>query len=256
MRGRNGTFHRYYYCRNHDILRAGGEHLRCPERNIRADELDAYVFAQVRRALLEPAPADRRRASRHHRHPARRRRADRRPARHARAQARPDRARARPAARRLPSRAARPRRAHPPHRRTHRPPRPTRRRARRPHRPPRRARDARTGCAAALAGFAERVLASLDELDFDGRQRLLRMVVEKVRVTGWRVEIHLKIPLTDDDPGTQREPRPPKPDPGPSSDMGLRSVDHHRRPRQLPARPGNRRQRGEAPDLNAALIAP
>ena len=55
MRGRNGTFHRYYYCRNHDILRAGGEHLRCPERNIRADDLDAYVFAQVRRALLEPA---------------------------------------------------------------------------------------------------------------------------------------------------------------------------------------------------------
>src|SRR4029450_8363340 len=29
--------------------------LRCPERNIRADELDAYVFAQVRRALLQPA---------------------------------------------------------------------------------------------------------------------------------------------------------------------------------------------------------
>ena len=55
MRGRNGAFHRYYYCRNHDILRAGGEHLRCPERNIRADELDAYAFAQVRRALLEPA---------------------------------------------------------------------------------------------------------------------------------------------------------------------------------------------------------
>ena len=77
----------------------------------------------------------------------------------------------------------------------------------------------------ALAGFAERVLASLDELDFDGRQRLLRMVVEKVRVTGWRVEIHLKIPLTDDDPPTPREPQPPKPGPGPSSDMGLRSGD-------------------------------
>jgi hypothetical protein len=37
MRGRNGTFHRYYYCRNHDPLRAGGEHRRCPERNIRAE---------------------------------------------------------------------------------------------------------------------------------------------------------------------------------------------------------------------------
>jgi site-specific DNA recombinase len=54
MRGRNGTFHRYYYCRNHDLLRAGGEHLRCPERNIRANELDEYVFQQVRRALLDP----------------------------------------------------------------------------------------------------------------------------------------------------------------------------------------------------------
>jgi len=55
MRGRNGTWHRYYYCRNHDPLRAGGEEHRCPERNIRADTLDAFVFDQVRAALLEPA---------------------------------------------------------------------------------------------------------------------------------------------------------------------------------------------------------
>ena len=32
MRGHNGTWHRYYYCRNHDPLRAGGESRRCPER--------------------------------------------------------------------------------------------------------------------------------------------------------------------------------------------------------------------------------
>ena len=44
MRGRNGTFHRYYYCRNHDLLRAGSEDRRCPERNIRANELDEYVL--------------------------------------------------------------------------------------------------------------------------------------------------------------------------------------------------------------------
>ena len=55
MRGRNGTWHRYYYCRNHDALRAGGEQHRCPERNIRADALDEFVFDQVRAALLEPA---------------------------------------------------------------------------------------------------------------------------------------------------------------------------------------------------------
>lgn len=55
MRGRNGTWHRYYYCRNHDPLRAGGEEHRCPERNIRADALDEFVFAHVRAALTEPA---------------------------------------------------------------------------------------------------------------------------------------------------------------------------------------------------------
>jgi DNA invertase Pin-like site-specific DNA recombinase len=55
MRGRNGTWHRYYYCRNHDPLRAGGQERRCPERNIRADALDEFVFDQVRAALIEPA---------------------------------------------------------------------------------------------------------------------------------------------------------------------------------------------------------
>jgi hypothetical protein len=55
MRGRNGTWHRHYYCRNHDPLRAGGEEHRCLERNIRADALDAFVFDHVRVALLRPA---------------------------------------------------------------------------------------------------------------------------------------------------------------------------------------------------------
>jgi hypothetical protein len=86
-----------------------------------------------------------------------------------------------------------------------------------------------------LAGFAERVTASLDELDFEGRQRLLRLVVEKVRVTGWRVEIHLKIPLADEPPPDDYRPNdgPPNDDPrGPgtgraqalSSDIRLRSA--------------------------------
>ena len=54
MRGRNGTWHRYYYCHNHDPLRAGGQDRRCPERNIRADALDEFVFTQIRAALLDP----------------------------------------------------------------------------------------------------------------------------------------------------------------------------------------------------------
>ncbi len=55
MRGRNGTWHRYYYCHNHDPVRAGGHDRRCPERNIRADPLDGFVFGQIRAALLDPA---------------------------------------------------------------------------------------------------------------------------------------------------------------------------------------------------------
>ena len=54
MRGRNGTWHRYYYCRNHDPIKAGGDDRRCTERNIRSDALDEFVFDQVRTALLRP----------------------------------------------------------------------------------------------------------------------------------------------------------------------------------------------------------
>ena len=229
MRGRNGTFHRYYYCRNHDILRAGGEQHRCPERNIRADELDAYVFAQVRRALLEPAQliageravisatppdddeligtqlatltrkfdqAECERGRLLDAYQAALLDLDELTRRTAALTARRDQLAAEHAE--LTDRRAE---------------LATENRLRR-----------------GLAGFAERVLASLDDLDFDARQRLLRLVVEKVLVTGWHVEIHLKIPLTDDDTGSQREPRPPKPGPRPSSDMGLRSVDDHQRP--------------------------
>jgi site-specific DNA recombinase len=54
MRGRNGNWHRYYYCRNHDPLRAGGQERRCPERNIRAAALDEFVFDRIRAALTQP----------------------------------------------------------------------------------------------------------------------------------------------------------------------------------------------------------
>ncbi len=85
-----------------------------------------------------------------------------------------------------------------------------------------------------LAGFAERVAASLDDLDHEARQRLLRLIVEKVRVTGWRVEIHLKIPLADDGPDEDhRPPGNPDPEPPPSNDMGLRSLRANQRT-QLP----------------------
>ena len=51
-----------------------------------------------------------------------------------------------------------------------------------------------------IGAFAERAIAALDGLDFDQRQQLLRTVVEEVRVTGWKVDIRLRIPL-DEGPG-------------------------------------------------------
>ena len=46
-RGRDGAWNRYYHCRNHDPIKAGGDDRRCPERNIRSDALDTFVFDQV-----------------------------------------------------------------------------------------------------------------------------------------------------------------------------------------------------------------
>jgi hypothetical protein len=52
-----------------------------------------------------------------------------------------------------------------------------------------------------IAGFAERALVGLGSLDFSGRQQLLRLVLDDVRVQGWQVELRLRIPLDD---GTTR----------------------------------------------------
>ena len=55
MRGRNGTFHHYYYCAGHDVLCARRAVGRCPQRNLRSDELDELVWGEVRRHLEHPA---------------------------------------------------------------------------------------------------------------------------------------------------------------------------------------------------------
>jgi site-specific DNA recombinase len=233
MRGRNGAFHRYYYyCRNHDVLRAGGHDRRCPERNIRADELDAFVFEQVRAALLDPRQliageravitatppdedeliaaqlkhldsaletTDRERTRLLDAYQAGLLALDELTRRTATLTTRRDQlARERDATSERSAELA------------------SQNRLRR-----------------GLAQFAQRVAASLDELDYDARQRLLRLVVEKVRVQGWRVEIHLKIPLQDDGDGGG-EPTPPTIPPRPSSDMRLRSLGDAQG-RQLPA---------------------
>ncbi|MPZ54390.1 MAG: hypothetical protein GEU79_16965 [Acidimicrobiia bacterium] len=238
MRGRNGTIHRYYYCRNHDPLRAGGQDRRCPERNIRADEPDAFVFEQVRAALLRPEVLV---AGEHAV-------ATRAPA--------PDddllaaqlslldrRADATQAERRrlvdlyqagLIELTDMQRRAKELD---------TRRSSIDEQR--RSLADQRTALATdnrllqRIGDFAERASASLDSLDFDQRQKLLRLVIDEVRVAGWNVEIRLRIPLDDqpDDsdaapqPSPRRPPRPPRgrndPKEAVSSNDRLRSLGDH-----------------------------
>jgi len=73
--------------------------------------------------------------------------------------------------------------------------------------------------------FARRVLKASENLDFEMRQRLLRLIVEEVRVTGSQVEVRLRIPLDDGSDGGGSGPvrTPPS---GPSSDYRLRSLGH------------------------------
>src|SRR6266542_4098226 len=222
MRGRNGTWHRYYYCRNHDPLRAGGEHRRCPERNIRADELDTFVFDQVRAALLRPQALLAGQAAVTARQPT--------PddellgAQLARLQRKLDAAHAE--RRRLVDlyqagllgltevgrRAAEV---------------DTRRQqlaGQQAHLAAERGRLAEDNqLRQRLTGFAERVTQAFDGLDYDQRQRLLRLVVEHVRVTGQQVEIHLRIPL-DEPPNHDPPARHPTGPTRPSTDMRLRSL--------------------------------
>jgi len=230
--GRKGTRTRYYSCRNHDVLRAGSEDRLCPERCIRADALDEYVFGQVRQALLDPqqllageravlsgAPDENELLA-----------GQLKRLNTAIDAKRGERARLLDAyqaglldldelTRRTSALTAR-------------------------HNQLVHERDTLTTRSAELTSqnrlrhrlvdFSERIAASLDELDFEGRQRLLRLVVERVNISGWRVEIHLKIPLPDeprDDDQPERGPSgPDQPQPGPagprplSSDVRLRSV--------------------------------
>ena len=194
MRGRNGTFHYYYYCRNHDPLNAGGEQRRCPERNIRADELDAFVFEQVRAAMLHPdvlltgeAAVSARRETgdddlliaqlaRFDRKIAlaaaeRRRLADLYQAgfiEHDELQRRGKELKARQS--------------------TLETQRQTLIAQRDELAQQNRLRER-------VEGFADNVKGTIDQLDFDQRQKLLRLVVDSVRVKGWQVEIRLRIPL-------------------------------------------------------------
>jgi site-specific DNA recombinase len=71
--------------------------------------------------------------------------------------------------------------------------------------------------------FGGRVRSIIDQLDHVQKQRLARLIIDEVRVTGWHVQIRLRIPL---DPPGQEKPtsdKPPTTSP-PSTEEGLRSV--------------------------------
>lgn len=206
MRGRDGTIHRYYYCRNHDPLRAGGQERRCPERNIRANELDVFVFDHVRDALLRPdvllageqavttrapAPDD-----------------ELLDAQLSRLANKTDAANAERA--RLidlyqaglidqPELQRRAKEVD-----TRRSDLTQQRQALQEQRAEL-AQDNRLRHR--VTAFAERAATALEGLNFEQRQQLLRLVIDEVHVTGWNVDIRLRIPL--DETADQTPPVPP-----------------------------------------------
>jgi site-specific DNA recombinase len=244
MRGRNGTWHRYYHCRNHDPLRAGGESRRCPERNIRADALDAFVFDQIRTAMTHPGQLLAGEQAVALRAPipddellgAELARLDRKIDA-------ADTERRRlvdlyqggfielPELQRRATEVAS-RRKELQHNRTS-------------------LAEERTALARdnqlrrRVSDFAARIHAVIDTLDDAQKQQLLRLLIEDVRVTGWHIQIRLRIaldppPQHPTDPTAPTGPPPPHPKRVSTKD-GLRSVDEPRR-RFLPAaRPPGRR---------------
>ena len=59
-----------------------------------------------------------------------------------------------------------------------------------------------------VEAFARHVRHGIDALDFEQRQKLVRLLVEQVRVTGPAVEIHLRIPLDEHAPSDPAWPHP------------------------------------------------
>jgi site-specific DNA recombinase len=228
---------RYYLCPHHDPVRAGGQDRRCTERRIRADELDAFVFDQVQALLARPELLAAGEAAVAAQAPVpddellstQLARLDRR------AQA------AQAERRRLADlyqagvieAAELARRA-------------AELQSRRHHLDGERQAlttqraelTAHNRLGQRIEAFAARALTGLDRLDFNGRQQLLRLMLEDVRVQGWQVELRLRIPLDQTAPddtatpaslrrtGTRdRSPRGPgQAKEGVSSNDGLRSI--------------------------------
>ena len=185
---------RYYSCPYHDAVKAGGPEKRCTERRVRADELDAFVFDQVREILLrpdvllageqalvsrEPAPDDEI------------------------LDAQLDRL-----TRRVEEATAERRRITDLYQAGHIDMKELDRRATevdsRRHQleiqqneltAQRHQLAVGNRLRQRVSNFANQAADGIDALDFDQRQRLLRLIVEQVRVHGWQIELRLRIPL-------------------------------------------------------------
>jgi site-specific DNA recombinase len=251
----NGTRkNRYYNCSNHDVQRAGGPEHRCTERRIRADELDAFVFDQMREILLRPDVLLAGEQTLVSREPT------------------PDDeildAQLARLTRRVEEATAERRRITDLYQAGHIDMTELNRRATEV--------DARRGqleteqteltaqrhelavgnrLRQRVTNFAKQAADGIDTLDFDQRQRLLRLIIEQVRVHGWQVELRLRIPL---DAAAKDNHHPKAPDHhdahrrrgGLSSKDRLRSLGADR-PRPVPGRDRrrDRARRTEPPVL-------
>ena len=196
---------RYYSCAYHDAIKAGGPQQRCTERMIGADELDAFVFDQVREILLrpdvllageraliahEPTPDDELLAAQLDR-----------------------------LERRVEQAAAERRRITDLYQAGHIDMKELDRRASDVDARRRQLQAQQTELKAQrqqlavgnrlrqrVSDFANKAANGIDALDFDCRQRLLRLIIEQVRVHGWQVELRLRIPL-DTPPEDDHHPK-------------------------------------------------
>ena len=219
---RNHTTTRYYLCPHRDPWRAGGAEHRCPERRVRADELDTFVFDQLRQLLTHPdlITAGQTAVTAHT--PA----ADDEllSTQLARLQRRLQNTRTERGRvadlyqASVIDNAEMKRRSHEIDVRA--------RRLEQEHQ----TLTARQSELAAgnrlqlgITNFAQRALHGIDTLNFHGRQQLLRLVLEDVRVQGWNVELRLRIPSTTPRLPTHaplRRPRTNAAGPGPRETAG------------------------------------
>ncbi len=204
---RGKTTTRYYLCPHRDPWRAGGANRRCPERRVRADELDAFVFDQIRQLLARPdllaagetALAEQTPAADDELLAAQLDRLERRLQ-----TTRSERGRIADLyqAGVIDSTEMRRRSAE------------IETRSRRFDQE-RQALIARQTELATdnrlqqhITGFAQQALAGIDTLDFEGRQQLMRLMLEDVRVRGWQVELRLRIPLDTNPPTSPASDKP------------------------------------------------